>query len=132
MIIGEYLRFTHVRNPGIAFGISVGDYRVLLALISIIATIFIIYLHSQEKNSHPLISSSFGLILGGALGNMIDRSMIIFNQNFEGVIDFLDVGFGDYRWYIFNVADSAVTIGIILYIIYSLLFNKSEILSKSD
>ena len=113
------MRFTHVRNPGIAFGISVGDYLIYLAVVSLLATIFIGYLHWKEKNSHILVKTSLGLILGGAIGNLIDRSNIFFINDYIGVVDFIDIGYFGYRWFTFNIADSAVTIGIILYIISS-------------
>ena len=61
------------------------------------------------------------MILGGAVGNLIDRSYIFFVENYLGVVDFIDIGYKNYRWYTFNIADSAVTLGIILYLIYSLL-----------
>ena len=66
------------------------------------------------------------LILGGALGNVYDRVMMILNpENVNGVIDFIDVGLNpSMRWYIFNIADSAITIGIILYLIHSFISEK--------
>ena len=91
-ILGSFLRFTHVKNPGIAFGIPVGNFTMIVVILSIIATIFIAYLHWQERNNHPLIAIGLGLILGGAIGNLIDRSSIFFTQNYEGVIDFIDIG----------------------------------------
>ena len=119
-ILGSFLRFTHVKNPGIAFGIPVGNFTMIVAILSIIATIFIAYLHWQERNNHPLIVIGLGLILGGAIGNLIDRSSVFFTQHYTGVVDFIDIGISlSMRWYIFNIADSAITIGIILYLIHS-------------
>jgi len=89
-ILGSFLRFTHVKNPGIAFGIPVGNFTMIVAILSIIATIFIAYLHWQERNNHPLIVIGLGLILGGAIGNLIDRSSVFFTQHYTGVIDFID------------------------------------------
>ena len=131
-ILGSFLRFTHVKNPGIAFGISVGEFSIIVVFLSIIATLFIAYLHWQERNNHPLISIGLGLILGGAIGNLIDRSSIFFVQNYEGVIDFIDIGFSSFRWYTFNIADSAVTIGIILYLMHSFFTTKPELLERND
>ena len=131
-IIGTTLRFTHLKNPGIAFGISVGEFKVLAVSLSILATIFIAYLHWRDRNNNPMIVNSFGLILGGAIGNMIDRSHIFFSEIYSGVIDFIDVGVGSFRWYTFNIADSAVTIGVILYLLYSLVEAKPELVEKDE
>ena len=131
-IFGSYLRFTHVKNPGIAFGIGVGDYRILVTILSIAATILIAYLHWQERNNHPMIVYSLGLILGGAIGNLIDRCHIFFSVAYGGVVDFIDVGISGFRWYTFNIADSAVTIGIILYLLHSFFIVKPQLLIKND
>ena len=120
-IIGSFLRFTYVKNPGIAFGISVGGYTLLLVLLSIFATIFVAYIHWTERNNHPLISNGLALILGGAIGNLIDRLSVLYVDKYEGVIDFIDIGTMNYRWYTFNLADTAVTIGMALYILHSIL-----------
>jgi signal peptidase II len=131
-IIGSFVRFTHVKNPGIAFGISVGNFTMIVAILSIVATLFIAYMHWQERKNHPLIVIGLGLILGGAIGNLIDRSSIFFSKHYEGVVDFIDIGTANFRWYTFNVADSAVTIGIIFYLIHSLFTNKPELLEVND
>ena len=131
-ILGTFLRFTHVKNPGIAFGIGVGDYRIIVTLLSIAATILIAYLHWQERNNHPMIMYGLSLILGGAIGNLIDRSNIFFSATYGGVVDFIDVGSNGFRWYTFNIADSAVTIGIILYLLHSFFIIKPELFEQSD
>ena len=131
-VLGSFLRFSHVRNPGIAFGIPVGDFSMLVALLSFAATILIAYLHWKERNNHPLIVNGLGLILGGAIGNLIDRSYIFFSKTYEGVVDFIDVGSGSFRWYTFNIADSAVTVGVILYLLHSLFIIKPELVEQSD
>jgi len=120
-IIGSFLRFTYVKNPGIAFGISIGGYTLLLVLLSILATIFVAYVHWTERKNHPLISNGLALILGGAIGNLIDRLSVLFVDKYEGVIDFIDIGTSTYRWYTFNLADTAVTIGMTLYVLHSIL-----------
>ena len=131
-VLGSFLRFSHVRNPGIAFGIPVGDYSMLIAFLSFGATMAIVYFHWQERNNHPLIVNGLGLILGGAIGNMIDRSHIFFPGTYEGVVDFIDIGAGGFRWYTFNIADSAVTVGVILYLLHSLFRIKPELVEQSD
>ena len=131
-IIGAWLRFSHVKNPGIAFGIPVGDLSMLVTILSCAATLFIGYLHWQERHNHPLIINGLGLILGGAIGNLIDRSQIFFVESYGGVVDFIDVGITSFRWYTFNIADSAVTIGVILYLLHSLFLRKPELVEQID
>ena len=131
-ILGSFLRFSHVKNPGIAFGIPVGDFSMLVTMLSFAATILIAYLHWQERNNHPLIANGFGLILGGAIGNLFDRSYIFFPGTYEGVVDFIDVGAAGFRWYTFNIADSAVTVGVILYLLHSLFMIKPELIEQND
>ena len=67
----------------------------------------------ERKNGHPLIKYGLALILSGAIGNLIDRLL------YGKVVDFLDLMIGNFHWYIFNIADSSVTIGMILFIIHS-------------
>jgi signal peptidase II len=72
------------------------------------------------------------LILGGAVGNLIDRILIyVPNSTYNGVIDFIDVGVSGHRWYIFNIADSAVTMGIIIYLFYSTFIENKQIASDA-
>ena len=62
-----------------------------------------------------------GFILGGAIGNAIDRVLVLFpSSGYIGVIDFIDIGINNYRWYIFNMADTFITVGIIIYFILQL------------
>ena len=128
-VIGHYLRITFCENPGIAFGISVGSFHIYITLLSYIITVGLIYFLIVEKNNHIVYVLSIAFILGGALGNIVDRTMMIVSpSNYGGVIDFIDVGLfaHSYRWYIFNVADSSVTIGIIFYLIYSYFIEQKQ------
>jgi signal peptidase II len=109
-VIGQVVRITYVENPGIAFGIRVGNGFVF-TLLSILASIgVVVYLitHWDEGNG---VKSGLALILGGACGNLIDR--ILYRQ----VVDFIDVGINEFRWPVFNVADSAVVVGMIIFFI---------------
>ena len=74
----------------------------------------------KERYSHNLIKIGLSLILAGAIGNMIDRML------HGKVVDFLDIMIGDFHWYIFNVADSAVTSGMILFILHSILIGEKK------
>ena len=131
-ILGSFIKFSYVKNPGLAFGLSIGEYGVVVTILSFVATLFIAYFHWQERFNHPLIKTGLALILGGAIGNLIDRSSIFFTNNYEGVVDFIDVGIGASRWYTFNIADSAVTVGIILYLLYALFTHKPELIENGD
>ncbi len=125
-ILGNYLRFVFVENPGIAFGIRVGSFNVIIAIFSFLATIFIsryLFIYGNKFNFN---SVGLSLILGGAIGNLIDRVLFFIpNSGYNGVVDFIDVGIGAHRWYIFNIADSAVSVGIVLYFIHSYLHSKT-------
>ena len=77
----------------------------------------------EEKNSHNLIRYGLTLILAGAIGNMIDR--ILYGK----VVDFLDIMVGNFNWYIFNVADSAVTSGMILFILHTIIVGEKKPIS---
>ncbi len=125
-IIGDLVRITYTENPGIAFGINLGNkfYLTLFALIA--AIIVFIYLY-RVRNGNFTIRLSLGMILGGAIGNLIDRVFygVIFNYGkiFHGrVVDFIDIDFFDInifgyhidRWPIFNIADASVTIGVLI------------------
>ena len=109
-IIGDYLRLTYIHNPGAAFGIHVGDYsRYIFLGLSVIAlgALAAMYWVTPVRDKVRLFSIS--LICAGAIGNLLDRI-----RDHRGVVDFLDVGLGDLRWPVFNVADIAVTTGAIL------------------
>ena len=102
---GDYIRFIHRMNPNAVFGVSVGGPTVSLIL-TLVAFVFVCILFYRSKERLFLVSLS--MIIGGAVGNLIDRLM------FRAVTDFIDIGFHGYRFATFNVADSFVTIGIIL------------------
>ena len=114
---------TSIQNTGAAFSFSFGDpliNRILFIIISFIAVTFIIYLSIKSKNRLEILS--FALILGGALGNLIDRIFI------GSVTDFIWCDFPDIimtRWPVFNIADSSIVIAIIL-MIASTLFQKEK------
>ena len=131
-ILGSFIKFSHVKNQGIAFGLSVGELGIVVTILSFAATLFIAYFHWQERFNHPLIVTGLSLILGGAIGNFIDRSTIFFSEHYQGVVDFIDVGIGTSRWYTFNIADSAVTVGIIFYLVPTLFTHKPKLVEQVD
>ncbi|MBW1828662.1 MAG: signal peptidase II [Deltaproteobacteria bacterium] len=111
-VIAGFFNLVHVRNRGMAFGflnrpdINFGFY--LLVAASFVAIVFLLIWFIKLKESDPLTVLALSLILGGAVGNLIDR------LRFREVVDFLDFYVGDYHWPAFNVADSAITVGAIL------------------
>jgi signal peptidase II len=105
---GDVVRLTLVRNRGAAFGLLQGNvsFLVLASIVAIAVVAYALYLLPPERRRDRL---ALGLVGGGALGNLVDRVRL------GEVVDFLDVGWGDhYRWPTFNVADSAVTVGVAL------------------
>ncbi len=111
-ICGNVFRITHARNPGIAFGFSSGLLSGWpLTMITVVGAGLICTFLLTQKELAKGRSVMVGLVLGGAIGNLIDRMA-------RGeVVDFLDVGFGSTRWPVFNVADSAVVVGVLLYML---------------
>ena len=129
VFLGDFVRLTFLENPGLAFGVSVGGFGWLLFLVTIFITAYIIYYLFSDAILITGERLSLNFILGGAIGNLIDRGFTLFNLfDYRGVIDFIDLGItGIYRWpYIFNVADMSVTIGIIIFIISTYLHNNQE------
>ena len=119
-IIEGFFYFTYVTNDGMAFGLSFPGGKTILLIVTLILTGAIMWMLWKEKNSHNLIRYGLTLILAGAIGNMIDR--ILYGK----VVDFLDIMIGSFNWYIFNVADSAVTSGMILFILHTIIVGEKK------
>lgn len=107
-VIGDIVRFTYTRNSGVAFGLGAG-LPFPYAVFSILAVVVILYLFLRHREHTPLRQVSLALILGGALGNLVDRLAT------GEVVDFILVGWRRWYWPVFNVADSAVTVGVLLF-----------------
>jgi len=114
-VIEQFLTIVHTRNKGIAFGIFSGQVStlqtVLLILTSLAAIAFIFYLLSGLGTQYLYAAITLALILGGAIGNLIDRI------RWGEVIDFIDLHWHGYHWPAFNCADSAISIGMVLLVI---------------
>ena len=109
-IIGDVVRFTLAYNPGAAFSMHLGDYsRYIFGAFAIVALFVLWKLFRESKPAERLKVFALGLAWGGAAGNLIDRF-----RSPLGVVDFIDIGFGDVRFWTFNVADSGVTVGAVL------------------
>lgn len=117
--LGGFIRFTLIYNDGGVFGILQG-YKNLFLVVSIIVLILIIIYYILEKHKSTIFCITLALIIGGAIGNIIDRVI----PGRPGVVDFISIGVNDvYRWPSFNVADSVIVIGAFLLII---IFYKEE------
>ena len=119
-VIGGFFNIVHVRNSGVAFGLFKrfgSEYRLISMLVIFLIVVFLVFfLVSQLKRGCNLQAFCLSLILGGAVGNLIDRMLI------GEVIDFIDVHWAEvYHWPAFNIADSAITVGII-FIVFDELF----------
>jgi len=133
-VFGDFFKLTYIENPGMAFGIQF-ENKILFTLLSILAAVMVLIYLIRLPNERFLFKTSLALIVGGAFGNLIDR--IIYGR----VVDFFDVEFFDIaipafsflfinfpgyaltRWPVFNIADSAVTCGMVL-ITWTILFQK--------
>jgi signal peptidase II len=107
---GNLVRFTLVYNPGAAFGLHVGPQsRWIFTALTIVALVILGRLYLATRSGDRTRVLALALVCAGALGNLLDRL-----RSTLGVVDFIDVGFGDARWPTFNVADMAVSVGAVL------------------
>jgi signal peptidase II len=128
-VIPGFFNIIHIQNPGGAFGFMAnqgsGVRSVLFLFVSSIAIGVIFYFYKTTPAKEKWLTTSLSLIFGGAIGNLIDR--IRFGQ----VVDFLDVYIKHLHWPAFNVADSAITIGITIFI-FQILFKNKEFYKKES
>ncbi|MBL01785.1 MAG: signal peptidase II [Chloroflexi bacterium] len=121
LVLGEslpnsgFFRLTHAQNTGTAFSLFQNQTDIL-TIVSFVAIVMIIFIYISIEKPSKYVYLSYGLLFGGAFGNLIDRVRLGY------VTDFFDVGF----WPIFNIADSAITIGIILMLFNYLIFNNNN------
>jgi signal peptidase II len=131
-VLGNFFRITFIENPGMAFGFNPGiNFKLWISIFSIIASIGLIVYIYRVRNQSLILRLALAFILGGAIGNLIDR---MFYGIFYGyaplfyghVVDFLDFDFFHFslfgrtfdRWPIFNIADASVTIGVIILLFF--------------
>ncbi|MEW6594833.1 MAG: signal peptidase II [Thermodesulfobacteriota bacterium] len=123
-IIPGFFNLTYVTNTGAAFGILAGEQSTLRMLffvaIAVVALAVIILGWRQLCGEQRLMPHALGLIAGGAVGNLIDR------VRFGAVVDFLDVYVNNYHWPAFNVADSAICVGVGLFLLGSFFSSRSS------
>lgn len=123
VVIPHILSFSYVENKGAAFGI-LADSRWLFMLMSALLLTVLILLIKFSKINHPLFLISASMILGGGIGNMIDRIFVGY------VVDFIKATFIDFP--VFNIADCAVVIGTVLFAVYFIFFDKTFTSKKTD
>jgi signal peptidase II len=120
-VIKGFFNITHIRNPGGAFGLMANLSPTLRSIIflfvSSLAAGLIFYFYKKTPAKYSWLAAAFALIFGGAIGNLIDRI------RFGMVIDFLDFYVGRLHWPAFNIADSAISIGIGIFL-YHLMLKK--------
>lgn len=124
VVIPGFFDLTLVRNPGGVFGLfrdlDPSVRSALFTLVPMLAVVLILVYAYKTPASHRLAQTALALILGGALGNLSDR------LRFGHVIDFLDVYVGEYHWPAFNLADSAICVGVGLLVVESLFAQERE------
>jgi signal peptidase II len=109
-VLGDLVRLTLTYNPGGAMSLSFGSYsRPVLSLLAVVALLVLGTLYRRFPPGVALPATALALVTGGALGNALDRL-----RSARGVVDFIDVGLGATRFWIFNVADIAITLGAVL------------------
>ena len=112
-VFGSWVRFTLVFNKGAAFGTTVGESsRWIFTALALVILFVLVRMAHQANATERWKLLALGMVCGGALGNLVDRL-----RWSEGVVDFVDVGWGEHRFWVFNVADSAVTVGAILLVL---------------
>ncbi|MBM4167603.1 MAG: signal peptidase II [Ignavibacteria bacterium] len=129
-IVGDLIRFTYIENAGIAFGIDVGG-KLFLTLFTLAASVAIFWYLLKSRDEPLVLRFALALVLGGAIGNLIDRMFygVLYGEAplFYGrVVDFIDVDFFNislfgyelHRWPVFNVADASVSIGVVILILF--------------
>ena len=111
-ILGDLLRIVFSQNSGALFGLF-KDNAVMFGIVSLGVIALIVAYHGRAGGS-TFMTVTLGLLLGGAIGNMLDRLRLGY------VVDFVDGGIGNVRWYTFNVADAAISLAIVLLIVAAL------------
>ena len=124
VIVPGLFNLTYLTNTGAAFGMLAGQpalwRQAFFISVAIVALFLVIFLFRRLRHESVFYELSLGLIAGGALGNLIDRI------RFGSVIDFLDVYIGSHHWPAFNVADSAISVGVGIFLVHSFFFEKNK------
>lgn len=115
-VIAGFFSLTHIQNPGGAFGLLADQHpllrRVVFLGVSAVAVGIVLWFYHRTPADRPWLAAAFALIFGGAIGNLVDRI------RFGRVVDFLDFYVGRLHWPAFNVADSAITVGVGIFLLH--------------
>ena len=126
-VVGDFFRLTYTHNPGAAFGINIGEHsRIFFLVLALLALGVLLYLYAITPVYDRLRLWAVALVSGGAVGNIVDR--IRFER---GVVDFLDFGVAGFRWPVFNVADTAVSVGAVLLLV-SFYFEERRVREREE
>jgi len=121
IVIEKFFNITHILNPGGAFGFFASQSpeirKFIFLFLSSIIALFVLWFYKKCASEFVFLSYGLALIFGGAMGNLIDRF------RYGKVVDFLDFYMGSAHWPAFNIADSAISVGMGI-LIYSIIFNK--------
>ena len=120
-VIKDFFHITYVTNDGMAFGLNFPFGIYVFSGVSIIFTGFLFWYLWTIQDHGIIIRTGIALILAGAIGNLIDRVFM------GEVVDFLDFMVGDYHWYVFNIADSCVTVGMGFVLYDSLILERKRL-----
>lgn len=108
-ILGDFVRFTLTYNPGAAFGMHLGDAsRWVFTILTLVILGFLVRLYGGTPRNDSALRLAVATVIGGAIGNLVDRL-----RSVDGVVDFIDIGVGATRFWTFNVADTAVSLGAV-------------------
>lgn len=125
-VIGNFFLITSHRNKGAAFGILENQQWFFIIVTVAVVVGLVWYLQKVRKDNRKLLPTALALVLGGALGNFLDRLLM------GEVVDFLQFNFGSYTFPIFNVADSCIVIGVGLIILDTILEGRREQLNVKN
>lgn len=123
-VLGDLVRLVHSQNSGALFGLF-KDQATLFGIVSLGVIALIVWYHATSGRS-TWLSVALGLLLGGAIGNLVDRLRLGY------VVDFVDVGLEGVRFYTFNVADSAITGAILLLIVLAVWPPRADVEARSE
>ena len=120
VVIPSFFHITYITNDGMAFGINFPFGIYVFSTISVVFTLVLFWYLWTIKDQDFIIRAGIGLIIAGAVGNLIDRLFL------GKVVDFLDFMIGDLHWYVFNFADSYVTVGMCIMLYDSFVLEKKR------
>jgi len=117
----KFLNIILIWNEGIAFGLLSFNESFFYNILTIIILVIVLVIFYMAIKSVGLKKYSLLMVLGGALGNLFDRIL------YKAVPDFIDLHFGNFHWFIFNIADIFITVGVFFLILFEIIYNTKEI-----